>query len=123
MQAVKDGISKNLNRIIMIARSSIVKKFISEIDGIDESATALYSMWSGYFKEDSMKELLKFFSQKGIKPRELHTSGHAPVATLKKVVDKTKPKMIIPIHTSSPKRYKDFFPNVVEAKDGVSLEI
>jgi len=119
----REEISRKLDKIVMIARSSMVKKFISEIDGIDELATALYSMWSGYFKEDSMKELLSFFSQNGIKPQELHTSGHAPVVTLKKVVNKTKPKMIIPIHTSSPKRYKDFFPNVVEAKDGVSLEI
>ena len=103
--------------------SSMVDSYLYRIAGINSSSTAVYSMWDGYLKEVSMEKLQAFFKQKGTSMIKLHTSGHAPVATLKKVVDKTKPKMIIPIHTSSPERYKDFFPNVVEAKDGVSLKI
>lgn len=119
----KKGISKNLGRIVLVARSSIVPTFLSKIEGVDASATAVYSMWEGYLKDASMEKLLNFFAQKGIKPVKLHTSGHAPVDTLNKVVKKVKPKRLIPIHTKSPERYKDIFPNVVELKDGVSMEI
>ena len=119
----REWISQNRDRIVMIVRSSMVDSYLYRIAGINSSSTAVYSMWDGYLKEVSMEKLQAFFKQKGTSMIKLHTSGHAPVATLKKVVDKTKPKMIIPIHTSSPERYKDFFPNVVEAKDGVSLKI
>ena len=119
----RDEISQKLDEIVMIVRSSIVSSFLSKIEGIGQSATAVYSMWEGYLKDASMEGLLKFFAQKGIKRVNLHTSGHASVDTLKKVVEKVKPKILIPIHTTSPERYKDIFPNVVELKDGVSMEI
>lgn len=122
-KASREWISQNLNKIVMIVRSSIVSSYLSKAVGIDQSATAVYSMWEGYLKDTSMKGLLNFFEQKGIKPAKLHTSGHASVDTLKKVVKKIKPKRLIPIHTTSPERYKDIFPNVVELKDGVSMEI
>lgn len=119
----REWISQNRDRIVMIVRSSMVDSYLYSIAGIDSSSTAVYSMWDGYLKEVSMEKLQAFFKQKGTSMIKLHTSGHAPVDTLKKVVEKVKPKKLIPIHTTSPEIYKDLFPNVVELKDGVSMEI
>lgn len=42
----------------------------------------------------------------------IHTSGHASIETLKKVVEKLKPESIIPIHTFYPDKYKILSNNV-----------
>ena len=39
----------------------------------------------------------------------LHTSGHAPISTLKKMVDKVGPGTIIPIHTEHAGDYREIF--------------
>lgn len=116
----REWISQNRDRIVMVARSSMVDAYISRIPGIDSSSTAVYSMWDGYLKDASMEKIQAFFKQKGTNMVKLHTSGHASVATLKKVVAKIKPKAVIPIHTREPERYKAIFPdvNIGELKDG-----
>jgi len=47
----------------------------------------------------------------------IHTSGHASIETLKKVVKKLKLKVIIPIHTSYPEQYKMLGNNVHQIAD------
>lgn len=64
-----------------------------------------YSMWSGYLKggkcED--KNIVDFLSGHDDKEHfsQLHTSGHAYVETLAKLIEMTKPEVIIPMHTES----------------------
>ena len=64
----------------------------------------IYSMWKGYLKGGSKVEdpaVVRFMD--GYMDREhmevLHTSGHACVETLKKLMDMTDPEIIIPMHT------------------------
>ncbi len=47
----------------------------------------------------------------------IHTSGHANIETLKKVVEKLKPESIIPIHTFYPDKYKILSNNVHQIED------
>jgi ribonuclease J len=50
---------------------------------------------------------------------KIHTSGHADIATLKKMVDIIRPKNIVPIHTFYGSEYnKHFSIPVIEMKDG-----
>jgi len=39
------------------------------------------------------------------------------------VINKLNPKIIVPIHTFHPERYKELFPNVLEVKDGIASNI
>ena len=80
-------------------------------------------MWEGYLKEDSMKKLLDFIKRNKMKFYTIHTSGHASIETLKKVVKKLKPKTIIPIHTFHPDQYKMLGDNVQLIKDGEKYEV
>lgn len=59
----------------------------------------IYSMWQGYLTNAVSNNYLK-----GFNVERLHTSGHADYATLKMVIDKTKPNRIIPIHTEAPEK-------------------
>ena len=117
----KKEISENLDKVFMITRQSMLPD-LSRISGI-QGATVIYSMWEGYLKEKSMKNFLSFIERKQMKMLHIHTSGHASIETLKKVVEKTKPRTIIPIHTFSPGSYSKYFLNVLEASDGAVINI
>ena len=55
---------------------------------------------------------------------DIHTSGHADIGTLKKMVDAIKPKCIVPIHTFHGKDYKNVFTlTVVLLKDGEIIQM
>ncbi len=53
----------------------------------------------------------------------LHTSGHASVSDIRKVIDKLRPKKIAPIHTMVPEGFKDFEGDMVFLDDGVGIEV
>jgi len=49
----------------------------------------------------------------------IRTSGHAEIATLKKVVKKIKPGKIVPIHSFHPDKYDGLFSQkIVQVSDG-----
>ena len=54
----------------------------------------------------------------GIEKHSIHTSGHAPVATLQRLVDTLKPKKLFPIHTLHPEEYEQFGVAVERLEDG-----
>jgi ribonuclease J len=60
----------------------------------------IYSMWEGYLKpEHADKALINFIKGHEADMIQLHTSGHAYVETIAKLIEMTKPKVIIPMHT------------------------
>ena len=69
-----------------------------------------YSMWNGYLKGGKAEDpaVVRFMDgymdEKHME--ELHTSGHAYVETLKKLMDMTEPGVIIPMHTEDAKAFK-----------------
>ncbi|KSV16600.1 lactamase [Dehalococcoides mccartyi] len=83
-------------------------------------AIAVYSMWHGYLEKTDLKG---FLDANGIKLTEIHTSGHAYVNHLKKLVEALKPRYVVPIHTFYPEKYKELFPNVVQLKDGEIMNL
>lgn len=58
----------------------------------------VYSMWKGYLDGEHADRAIQAFI--GDRPVvQLHTSGHAYVETIAKLIQQVKPKMIIPMHT------------------------
>ena len=87
--------------------------------------TLIYSMWKGYLEQDYMKKLVDYTESKNIKTEFVHTTGNADIDTLKELVDKAKPKYIIPIHTTNPDGYKSLFGNnviIVNDKEVIAVE-
>lgn len=117
----ESGISRNLGKIIMMARSSMVTD-LSYIKGLD-GAPVIYSMWQGYLQDQSNKRLLDFIQEKNMNLIPIHTSGHAFIDALKKVVEVTNPQAIVPIHTFYPNQYSDLFSDVLEVSDGERLTL
>ena len=108
----KQEISDRSGEIMMMVRPSMLKD-LSLIKNIEEAAF-IYSLWEGYLPDDAMQKMMRFIKKKKMKFCQLHTSGHAEIATLKKVVKKLKPGKIIPIHTFHPDKYSGLFNRKIE---------
>lgn len=88
----------------------------------------IYSMWAGYLEEEHADaDILRFLDGYREDMDILHTSGHAYKETIQKLMDKTHPKMIIPMHTQCADTFHKFFPgyedkvNVLKDGEGYKL--
>jgi ribonuclease J len=81
----------------------------------------IYSMWSGYLeKDDKYHEFCRRYNMQLL---DIHTSGHAYTADLKRLVNALKPTKLVPIHTLAGDDFESHFGNVVRVDDGQVLEI
>jgi len=117
----KKQISDQRKDIMMLVRPSMLSD-LERIDGL-ENSDFIYSMWKGYLEENSIKRTLEYIRGKNMKFHHIHTGGHADLKTLRKVTQKLKPKVIIPIHTLHPDKYDSICDDTVILSDGECYEI
>jgi len=89
---------------------------LQHIPNINDSGF-IYSMWSGYKKQEKMRRILEYLELKNMKRIDIHTSGHASIDSLQKIICSINPKKLIPIHTENPNLFAEKFENVHIAKD------
>ena len=109
---IREEISDRSGEIMMMVRPSMLK-YLELIKNI-EGAAFICSLWEGYLQDYSMQKMMKFIKRKKMKFYQVHTSGHAEIDTLKKVVKKLKPGKIVPIHTFHPDKYGGLFSRKIE---------
>jgi ribonuclease J len=118
----KEEISNQSEKIVMIVRPSM-QKDLEKINRI-EGGNFIYSMWEGYLQKSDTKKFLDYLTNHHFTIHKIHTSGHADIKTLKKMVESIKPKHIVPIHTFHKDRYRKFFgENVVDINDKETVEV
>lgn len=90
------------SNFVMCIRTSMLQylKSLSEKTSF-ENGVLIYSFWSGYKEQPEMRSFIKECEQFGLKVTTLHASGHADEETILKLIDKVKPKTIMPIHTEN----------------------
>jgi len=122
----KDEINKMADKLVMLVRSSVQYDLEKHLKKYTDGCF-IYSMYEGYKKQPgSTKDFLDFITEKGMPIKDnLHTSGHADLNGLKRMVEVVKPKYIVPIHTFESKDYPKLFePNTVrfvEDKEEVAV--
>lgn len=119
----REELAKNINKTLMLIRSSMLPD-LKRMKGL-EGSIFIYSMSRIYLKDDNMKSFNDFIKKQKMDMVYAHTSGHAPVETLQKVVSVIKPKKVIPIHTFNPEMYGDVFKDadVMEVSDCQSIKV
>ncbi len=85
---------------------------------LDSRGLALWSLWAGYLKEPGGISMLSMFEAANVGFCHLHTSGHASVADLRRLVVALDPARVIPIHSESTNRFAELFPTVERHTDG-----
>lgn len=83
-----------------------------------DKIAVIFSMWKGYLDRakqfDKYKDIIIL----------LHTSGHAYIEDLQKMVAAMQPKYLIPIHTECKEKYKELFDaDILSLSDGQILAL
>lgn len=73
----------------------------------DKKTQLIYSMWKGYIKGDKADKDIVYLTNLFPNKSELHTSGHAYVETIAKLIKTVKPKKVIPMHTEFAKGFRE----------------
>ncbi len=103
----KEQIDGQFDKTVMIVRPSM-KTDLEYLKNL-ENGTFIYSIWNGYKKEDEAQEFIRFLTGRGLAEKEIHTSGHADINTLKRMVEVLRPKNLVPIHTFEGDKYEKIF--------------
>lgn len=113
------------SQAVILMRGSLLRQLERSVEL--QGATAIFSLWSGYLSDPACREsfgtLTTWLEKKGIPLTELHTSGHASVADLKRLAHAIAPRVTVPIHTFEPKAFHGLFANVETKEDGVWWDV
>jgi ribonuclease J len=102
------------------------ERSVSELERayIPKGSVLFYSQWRNYMKEKSFDPTRDFIKKHKIRLIEAHTSGHAPIKDLKRLVHALKPDCIVPIHTQERDEYCTHFgKKVCLLNDGENFQI
>lgn len=92
--------------------------------GLITNACLIYSMWSGYIeKEEKLRNFIDEIKDMGIEFKELHTSGHADITSMKKLNEIVYPDKTIIIHTENREKGKNIFNDIVDLNDNQIFKI
>ena len=78
-----------------------------------EDGVLVYSFWSGYRENAAMKEFLSECEKMGLFIETLHTSGHADENTIRRLIERVKPTVIIPVHTENAQRFEEIVGDII----------
>ena len=83
-----------------------------------DGAVLVYSQWEGYLRDGSLSRFQEWIDANNVPMVSIHTSGHASVADLKRLVAAFEPRHLIPIHTFEKDRYAEVFGMATVLSDG-----
>lgn len=98
---------------IMCIRQSM-RNYIEKLNEIlpFKDGVLFYAMWTGYMEQPDMLDFINYMESKGVKLHKLHTSGHADALTIDKLIQRTNPKIIVPVHTNN----AEWFDKYIQSK-------
>jgi ribonuclease J len=116
-----EELSAHPERFVMTFRASMCRE-LEQLDCLQE-ARCIWSLWRGYLEEPSGLALQQWLRGRAIPLQHHHTSGHATVADLARLVAAVAPGRVVPIHTAAPERFAELFPRVELHDDGELWEV
>ncbi len=107
--------------LMMVRDNWRFRKIVPQFD--KAQSIMLYSMWDGY-RTNPGSTIPAFLDLAGTW-ETLHTSGHASQNDIRLIIKKTKPSVIIPMHTDTPDALKTLCPdeNILVMTDGEVVTI
>jgi ribonuclease J len=107
-----DKLNDKADKLVMMVRPTVQNDLEQRLKKYDDGCF-IYSMYEGYkTRPGEIKDFLDFIESKGMPIKDIHTSGHADLFGLKRMVETVKPKHIVPIHTFEGNSYAELFPAV-----------
>ena len=116
----KQELNIKQKNIVMTARPSMLRDI--EITDLREGIF-VYSMWCGYRDTEYQQKFEAHLINAGFSLKSVHTSGHASVSDIKRLISGLNPRRIIPIHTMTPLDFGNISDKTEFKKDGKEFEI
>jgi ribonuclease J len=116
-------INAHAGGLVLTFRKSVEPMLESLPSAALQDAVAVWSQWHGYLDRQAGTPTLDFCRKHGIPLVEHHTSGHAGLEELRKLVLALDPRRVVPIHTEAPKSFAKHFQNVELHTDGERWEV
>jgi ribonuclease J len=88
---------------------------------LPKATTCLYSYWDGYLERPEWIDFKKSVDQADGTFAVCHTSGHIFADDLVDFVRQIGPRVVVPMHTMEPARFREHFPNTIMLDDGVPV--
>jgi ribonuclease J len=110
-------IAARAGRLVVTFRKSI-EPMLDALPAALKGAAAIWSQWPGYLDMPSGAGTREFCRRHDIPLIVHHTSGHASIADLQRLVEALQPGKVVPIHTSAPAQFTELFKNVALYADG-----
>lgn len=111
-----EDLARDPSSYVLLYRQSMGKALAR--GGCLNDAGLVWSLWEGYLQEESGKRLKAFLREQDIPLLPIHTSGHASIKDLIRLVEALSPTRVVPMHTEAPERFPDLFQNVELHSDG-----
>lgn len=116
----REDIAKDQNHLVMLVRPSMIRDLAR--CGLHDGMF-FYSLWSGYRDAEYQQKFEESLQQSRFNLHSLHTSGHATVDDIQRMIRELDPKQVIPIHTMFPETFKDYSDRTVLKEDKVEFEM
>jgi ribonuclease J len=112
-----EELASSPSRYVFYVPSSVVFE-LCRSRVLDALGAVVWSLWSGYLREGSGERLQQFLAERSIPLSTIHTSGHASVVDLQRLVDAVRPDRLVPMHSEATSRFVELFPYVERHEDG-----
>ena len=100
-------LSATPERYVMLVRPSVLE-FLQKIKA--KRIRFVRSIWDGYWEEAKIERFRRWVEANCEQLPDIHSSGHADIASLQRIVGHVKPKHLVPIHTDAPAQFKELLP-------------
>jgi ribonuclease J len=117
-----EELAQHPERFLLHVPTSTARELIAT-GMLSSSGVAVWSLWDGYLLEPSGRALTALLEAEGIPLAHVHTSGHASVADLRRLVTAFDPDRVVPIHSEAGDRFAGLFPRVDVQSDGTWWEV
>ena len=124
----QNDLSENPSKYVLLFRPKLLRDLIKYL--LNTKVCLTNSIWAQYWEQEKpeinrLKAWIEEKPELRMKLPDIHTSGHADVASLQKIVEHVRPKRIVPIHTEMPETYKTLFPSytVLIATDETPIDL
>ena len=116
----REQLGRAQDRVIMACRPSMLRDIAR--CGM-RNGVFLYSLWRGYRDSPYQQVFERSLESAGFSLEALHTSGHATVGAIRRVIDGLDPQKLVPIHTMHPNAFDDFSDKTERKHDGEPFEV
>lgn len=121
MRLYPEDLAAGRGKLAYLGTSSTAAELV-DAGALRDGAVA-WSLWPGYLQQPAGQRLCTLLHEAEIPLIEHHTSGHAFVEDLQRLVHAFDPARVVPIHSEATDQFADVFPRVEQHPDGTWWEV